>query len=375
MNNQEVPSYGLFSTLLNTPAIGNAMKTLVSKNSGEQKKNFFAPGANGGMMSADRSWLTGEELKPAGESSSSGPFPLPSGSGLPWRPASNNFFVPSNQSSGSSGGLFGSIRDQMFDTLGINRDGGLFGRIGDILPVKESSFLNPPTYNKKPNYGGFLNPDGSTNDQTRFADFQDRDDDGYDDRYQQGPGHKPGTPYQPQNDAMPQPKDIYGESYVMPRDPRMNFQRAMSEQFQPQPYFGGMRGMPLGGAFGGFGRGMPFGGGYGGGYGMPFGGGYGMGGIGNILGRTLGSLFGGVGRAMPFGGGMMPSFGRGLGGLFGGGMQNFRQPSFTPQEPPSYTPQQPPQQAPQGNMGFFSKPRPSGLSSIFASLPSFGRFF
>ncbi len=68
-----------------------------------------------------------------------------------------------------------SPMDRLRDILGrdvLGRD--RVPRVGDIVA-------------RKPNYGAFLNPDGSVYEGPRTMDFQDRDGDGIDDRYQRGP--------------------------------------------------------------------------------------------------------------------------------------------------------------------------------------------
>jgi len=86
--------------------------------------------------------------------------------------------------------------------------GTLDGRMNYYMGNRGRQMIPGPSrnfypYEEQPNYGGYLNPDGSMGGGAHLMDFQDKDNDGYDDRYQQGPGHKPGTEYIPEGPQSP----------------------------------------------------------------------------------------------------------------------------------------------------------------------------
>lgn len=69
---------------------------------------------------------------------------------------------------------FGPNETRIFGPDRVGREQLAPRRVGDFVA-------------REPNYGAFLNPDGSVSSGMKSMDFQDRDGDGMDDRYQRGP--------------------------------------------------------------------------------------------------------------------------------------------------------------------------------------------
>jgi len=236
-----------------------------------KKRNEDIFGIGKGMQSADRNWLTGEKLKPA-----PAPQPAPTPAPAPAQKSYRDFdwsdynanratmdyderdqYYDNYKRDKDFWGSYYNIQPSMGQPLspygggmpnpyatrpsgnyvtdrggmsytdmdtGINYNYGMGPRFQDqrmrndrIRSMAMGRFGQPMSslydYNQ-PNYGAYVNPDGSEKEGGKLMDIQDRDNDGYDDRYQLGPGHVPGTEYKAEADPIyeprPQPRPTFG---------------------------------------------------------------------------------------------------------------------------------------------------------------------